>query len=110
MNLCLLDENNEPVPIEDVITWVTGCSRMDCVVGRDQIDGIIVSTVFLCLDRNYSGVGGPVLWETMVFGGCMNGDMRRYRSHADAVSGHREVLSIVLDRFYNDKKLTDQGK
>jgi hypothetical protein len=110
MNLYLLDKNNEPVPIEDMITWVTGYSRMDRVVGRDQIDRITISTVFLGLDHNYSGVGGPVLWETMVFGGCMNGDMHRYRSHADAVSGHREVLSMVLDRFYSDKKLTDQGK
>lgn len=41
----------------------------DRTVARTEVDGFLVSTVFLGLDHNYSDDGPPILWETMVFGG-----------------------------------------
>ena len=32
-----------------------------------EVDCYRISTVFLGLDHNYTGVGPPILWETMVF-------------------------------------------
>ena len=53
-----------------------------------------VSTVFLALDHNFSGIGPPVLWESLVFYSdkSINGEMRRYTSYSDAVKGHNDIV------------------
>lgn len=55
---------------------------------------ITVSTVYLVLDHSF-GDGPPVLWESMVFGGPIDEDQRRYTSRADAVTGHAELVSLT---------------
>jgi hypothetical protein len=50
--------------------------------------------VFLGLDHNF-GQGPPVLWETLVFGTSMDGEMRRYTSREAAVAGHADMLDAV---------------
>lgn len=65
-----------------------------------DIDGWRVSTVFLVLDHNFTGVGPPILWETMVFNsegdieGCL-----RYSSREDAQRGHNEHVALVRNVF-----------
>jgi hypothetical protein len=54
-----------------------------------------VSTVFLSLDHSWHGPP-PVLWETMVFGGLLDGEQERYTSYRDAVRGHRRMCWRVL--------------
>lgn len=53
-----------------------------------------VSTVFLGVDHSV-GVGPPVLWETLVFGGKCDGEQRHYSSKADAEQGHNEIVGKV---------------
>ncbi len=54
-----------------------------------------VSTVFLVIDHSFSRTGPPVLWESLVFGGPEDQDMRRYRSRAEAETGHVEVVALT---------------
>lgn len=63
-------------------------------VGIDEIGASTVSTVFLGLDHAHNG-GPPVLWETMVFGGDLDGEQERYTSRADAVAGHAAMVARV---------------
>lgn len=58
-----------------------------------------VSTVFLGLDHNFwrrpedDPLGyKPILWETMVFGGSLDGEQRRYTSREEALKGHRALV------------------
>lgn len=53
-----------------------------------------VSTVFLGLDHG-GGLGGPVLYETMVFGGELDGEQERYRTRAEALAGHAAMVARV---------------
>lgn len=54
----------------------------------------VVSTVFLGLDRNYTGKGSPILFETMVFHN--GGDtQKRYSTYEEALTGHREELEFL---------------
>lgn len=60
-----------------------------------------VSTVFLVIDHNFMERGKPLLFETMVFGDSMRGDTkdeftRRYSTWDDAVTGHKQIVDIVL--------------
>jgi hypothetical protein len=45
-------------------------------VAVDDLDDCRVSTVFLGLNHTFNG-GRPVLFETMIFGGPLDGEMER---------------------------------
>ena len=97
IGMYILDENNEPVPCEDVSVWAfwfeDGPRR---VVQQDTVGDVKVSTVFLGLDHSF-GQGKPVLGETMIFGGRYNECQGRYTAHADALKGHALALAAVKD-------------
>jgi hypothetical protein len=73
------------------------CRSRDLGHAVTSIDlSIRVSTVFLGLDYGFrTDDGPPVLWESMIFGGPLSGEMRRYTSRADAIAGHAELCELV---------------
>ena len=91
----ILDEHGEPVRCDDLIAWSHWFEKAERTVARDEIGDVTVSTVFLGVDHAFFG-GPPVLWETMVFGGHLDGDQERYTSRADAVAWHAEVVARVI--------------
>lgn len=75
-------------------------------VARDEVDGVSVSTVFLPLDHGWGwypdevgeeppGDYRPLIFETMVFGGDLDGEEWRYATEEEAVEGHRRVVELV---------------
>lgn len=56
------------VPEPDLMRWARWIEdRRNARVDYTRIGSFFVSTVFLGLDHNYTGLGPPVFWETMVF-------------------------------------------
>jgi hypothetical protein len=95
MNYILVD--GEPREEPDIIRWATwfkeiGTGRQ---LARDDVAGAMVSTVFLGIDHGWGGV--VQLWETMVFGGALEGEQVRYATRAEALAGHSEMVARVLD-------------
>jgi hypothetical protein len=104
MNHYMLDEKGEVVMTEDLLVWAAWFERATrdrsriIAHDRDEQPGapdVLVSTVFLGLDHNWTGHGLPVLWETLVMGGPHDGHMRRYTSRAEAIAGHQAVCRMV---------------
>ena len=85
----------KPVPVENLMEWAAGFGQDNNRIANDDVGSVHVSTVFLGLDHNYLREGPPVLFETMVFGGKHDGDMRRYATYEDAERGHKETLTEV---------------
>lgn len=57
-----------------------------------------LSTVFLGIDHNFGLGDGPVLFESMIFGGdSLDETMQRYRTWKSALIGHR-VLCVKIDQ------------
>lgn len=56
--------------------------------------GVRVSTVWLGLDHSF-GFGPPLIFETMVFGGPLDGEMMRYPTEAQAIRGHRQIADLA---------------
>lgn len=105
--LYVLDADGKPLPCDDIATWGDWFERTrltrECVIAQDCDEGpngtdTSVSTVFLGIDHGF-GVGRPVLWETMVFGGQLDGLQRRYTSREAALAGHRDVCLQVIARW-----------
>jgi len=54
-----------------------------------------VSTVFLGIDHSHRPDGEPVLFETMIFGGPLDQEMRRYHTWEEAEKGHAEMVRLA---------------
>jgi hypothetical protein len=105
----VLDANGEPAVV-DLDNWGAWFDDADArIVMQTRIakgravecrprawgrGGVVVSTVFLAIDHAHD-LGPPVLWETMIFGGLMDGDQWRYRSRLDALTGHAAAVRRV---------------
>lgn len=99
----ILNADGDVEPCDDVIAWAEWFERAsrtrERIIAHDRDEGpdgieILVSTVFLGLDHAW-GNGPPVLWETLVMGGLLDGEMRRYSSREAALQGHQEVCRQV---------------
>lgn len=102
----VLDEKGEPQAEADVLTWGAWMEHGDRVVARDEIAESTISTVFLGMDHSF-GVGAPILWETMVFGGPLNDSQDRCRgSREQAEAMHaRMVAKVHADLIANPEVL-----
>lgn len=94
----VLDGTGNPVVETDIHKWARWFdgAKQERIVEKTLIKDIMVSTVFLALDHNYGGKGPPILWETLVFGGPMEGEQDRcagVREQAEAM--HRKMVDRV---------------
>jgi hypothetical protein len=87
-------EGHEPVSA-DLLAWARWFEDAERHVGRTQVGEADVSTVFLGIDHNFSGVGGPILFETMIFGGPCSESQWRYRTWDEAAAGHARVVAAL---------------
>lgn len=103
-----LDKDGEPVQVADI----GGSSTSGLIeylkdhpdpfrdprreVGRERIGPGCIMTDFICLDHNWDPDGEPQYWESMCFGGPMDGEQDRCGgSRADAEAMHREFCQRV---------------
>ncbi len=63
-------------------------------VAKDTAGVAEVSTVFLGLNHGW-GDGPPLIFESLVFDGPLDGEMRRYSTEIEARAGHAELLELV---------------
>lgn len=73
--------------------WFETANR---AVAKTKIGDILVSTVFLGLDHNFSDEGDPLLFETLVFDSeGEGGEMLRYFTWDEAEAGHKEMVKRI---------------
>lgn len=98
----ILDENNNPIPASSLAAAIFFKSERR-IIARDVVGDASLSTVFLCLDHGFGHSNGPVLFESMWFGGSSDGKQRRYHTREEALEGHNEMLA---EYKMNSKKWT----
>lgn len=90
----LRNRRGEPIGTEEAIA-LFGSDRS---VGRDVlvVDGeeVLVSTVFLVVDHSLDP-DRPQIFETMVFGGPLDGECWRYANEPAALAGHDQVVATL---------------
>lgn len=92
----ILDEDNQPIKVENASDWANGFEEERKRVALDEINGVSISTVFLGLDHSH-GAEKPILWETMCFSHNLDYDQyqERYSSYEEAVEGHKKCVEAV---------------
>ncbi len=95
----VLDDDHRVVEA-DLHTWAQFLDEHGKrTVGKDTVDGVTVSTVFLGSDHSYGpelGQPDPLWFETMVFEGVGKGwdqTRDRYTTWEQAEAGHKEVVA-----------------
>lgn len=97
--LYMLDANKNVVPVDEskrltAYRWYEESSNRR--VAYNETGDTSVSTVFLMIDHSFSEGEPPILFETMVFGGPMNGHQVRYSTWDEAMKGHAETCRKVF--------------
>ena len=101
MTFYRLDDHGEPVACRDVLEWAIWFETADRAVAQDRIGRVYVSTVFLGLEYPEFG-GGSTLFETMIFGGPLDGSCERYRTRREALAGHARLVAAVRQTHQDD--------
>lgn len=99
MNNYILDENHNFILEPNIHKWAEWFENIhNRIVKKTFINEIEVSTVFLGTDHNYSPVGLPILFETMIFG--LNNDYQeRCSTWAEAEYQHNEAIEWLKAAF-----------
>ena len=93
-------ENNqvEKVSFEKWAIWYQTANRkIEKTIVLSEIE---VSTIFLSIDHNFYKSGKPILFETMIFGGALDGYQWRYTDLEAAKKGHLEAIKEVKKHYY----------
>ncbi len=87
-------DNRKVVPA-DLETWARWFEQGPSLrrVAHDTINGARISTVFLGIDHGFGG--RPLLFETMVFEGELDGVCERCETYEQAEAMHAEVCERV---------------
>ena len=94
MKLYILDENRQAISVE-FNEWAKEFKTSARQVAVTTFVDCKVSTVFLGVDHNYFDVGPPLLFETLVFDGVLDDEMRRCSTWEEAEIQHAEVVQEV---------------
>jgi hypothetical protein len=99
--LYVLDADGCPVPEPDIARWGQwfGTHNRSIAENIIGVGDVRISTVFLAIDHSFAyltgGDGPPILYETMVFGGPLDGEMDRYITREAALPGHAAMVERV---------------
>lgn len=77
----------DAVPVDSLLVWGQWFEKFDRRIAWDEVGSVTVSTVFIGLDHQF-GDGPPLLFETLVSGGTLDGGMDRYSTWDEAAAGH----------------------
>jgi hypothetical protein len=85
--------NGREIVPADLMTWAAFFEDFGKrVVAKTKVGDAEVSTVFLGTDHRFRADGPPVLFETMVFDGPLDGEQERYCTYDEAEAGHRQMI------------------
>lgn len=88
------DRDGKEITFEELVAMRDEAYRR---VGMTKKGNVSVSTVWLGLNHRF-GPGKPVIFETMVFGGKFDMEMRRYETLEQAKLGHDKMVRIVFGK------------
>lgn len=89
----------------DIRVWAINFEKEDRRVKQQTLkNGFFVSTVFLGIDYNYTSIGKPLIFETMVFYGDKSYlDCKHYSTEEEAIEGHKKMVQRWKNKTFQNK-------
>lgn len=91
----VLNPDHSVEEMTDPVEWLRRYELDDRLVASETIGKSTVVTQFTGIAQGDDSEGRPLLFETMVMKGRLDGTVRRYASYKAAEKGHKEVLVMV---------------
>jgi hypothetical protein len=89
----VLDEYGEPAHQPDVAAWSRWFAQADRSIARTAVSHTVtVLTTFNGVDDVADANATPRLFQSRVFGGVLDGEVRRHCTRADARAQHNELV------------------
>lgn len=70
---------------------------------KTNVEGHLVSTIFLAADVSIRG-DYPALFETLIFGGPLSGEVERYATKSQAEIGHEKWVDRLREAIKQQKE------
>jgi hypothetical protein len=94
-------EGHTPVVAESFIDWCLWMVSADTRVMVNEIREVMVSTRFIGINLDPQQSGEPMIFETLVMGGVLNGKRNHWSTWDMAVQGHLKICAQVHCTFNN---------
>lgn len=111
MKKYILNAAGQPEHVASLETWAVWFeANFDKrSIGKTEVDGQEVSTVFLGTDHAWGG-GPPLLFETMIFGGKWDNWQWRWHTRDEAEQAHARIVAALQEgRAPEDAEEPDAG-
>ena len=95
MKFYKLDEDKKAVPLGNAFEFAEAIGTQPRFVGEDTLEDVNVTTIFLGIDLGHGRSKKPILFETMILGGNLNGETQRYSTWEEAETGHKTMVELV---------------
>lgn len=100
--LFILDKLGKPIQVENSTVWAAwfAKSHKERAIATFSLNkkgsnlNFVVCTVFLGVDHNMYDVGPPLLYETAVFGGILDGERILSATKEEAKRAHEKMIQI----------------
>lgn len=87
------------VPCDNTREWAKWFEHADRVVAKSEFGDMLVSTVFLGLDHDFSMQGPPLLFETMIFRAGQALDYQeRCSTWLEAEEQHERGILVAMEK------------
>ena len=97
-------EGQTPVPVESFMEWSLWIMSASTTVMINELKDSIISTRFVGIDLNpgsCNSLSQPMIFETLVVGGAMDGKRNFYPTWDEAIQGHLKICTQVF-KLSND--------
>jgi hypothetical protein len=101
-------DGRTPVPCT-LEQWTVSFGQDNRIVAQEEIEGVMVSTVFLAMDHNWSDKGPPLLFETMTFCESFGQVQLRCSTYMQAEEMHVGVVDLVRTSFDQAEETAQQA-
>ncbi|MEH1772433.1 hypothetical protein [Nostoc sp.] len=92
-------EGQTPVAVDSFIEWSLWIMSASTTVMINELKDSIISTRFVGIDLNpgsSNSLSQPMVFETLVMGGAMDGKKNFYPTWDEAIQGHLKICTQVF--------------
>ena len=92
-------EGQIPVAVESFMEWSLWMLSAKTIVMINELKDSIISTRFVGIDLNLGSCNSeskPMVFETLVMGGAMDGKRNFYPTWDEAIQGHLKICTQVF--------------